>query len=291
MTITEHMKELQNIVKKNIDSYKNIYIQNEFTFVKNNLTTLQRKIIYYSFSLLKNEDRELDPEELCRKEIVIELPKFLNLMNLSNKGGEVYNAIKREVKKIGRTPLEFKNQNTEGEIYWIDKAIYEKNENGISRIKIRFTYSICEFLTQFKNYVKYNYLISHSLKSKHSIKIYELLQSRKDTNTIYIRLEDFIHTLDLSKSYKTKSQLKKYVLEVAKKELNEKLNLGFDFAFGDKNSEYKNVLVLTAKKNDNDLTLELLTQEQNKYLQLEEQQVNEIAKNSKYKTKSFEEWK
>ncbi|NBI43998.1 hypothetical protein GVX76_11140, partial [[Haemophilus] felis] len=83
----------------------------------------------------------------------------------------------------------------------------------------------------------------------------------------------------------------KYVLEVAKKELNEKLNLGFNFAFGDKNSEYKNVLVLTAKKNDNDLTLELLTQEQNKYLQLEEQQVNEITKNSKYKTKSFEEWK
>ncbi|NBI43995.1 hypothetical protein GVX76_11125 [[Haemophilus] felis] len=95
MTITEHMKELQNIVKKNIDSYKNIYIQNDFTLVKNNLTTLQRKIIYYSFSLLKNEDRELDPGELCRKEIIIELPKFLNLMNLNDKGGEVYNAIKR----------------------------------------------------------------------------------------------------------------------------------------------------------------------------------------------------
>lgn len=278
------MKHLKKIVENNMNSYKNVYVQNEFTFVKNNLTNLQKKIIYYSFSLLENEDRDLTAEELSRKEIIIELPRFLNLMSMNDKGGEIYNSIKREVKKIGRTPLEFRNKNSEGEIYWLDKAIYEKNEDGTSRIKIRFTYSICEFLTQFKNYVKYNFLISHSLKSKHSIKIYELLQTRKDTNTIYIKLEDFLYTLDLSKTYEVKSQLKKYVLEVAKKELNEKLGLGFDFEFGDKNSEYKNVLKLTAKKNDNDLTLELLTKEQREVLKEEQQELKQqIEDNSSVK--------
>lgn len=285
----KEIKELATALTNVKKTPRNIFLEKEFIKVKNNLTALQKKIVYYAFSLITEEDRNKSPSELALKTIKININDFLEMFNLKERGGRIYQDIQNEVKKIGRTPIQIeinsisKNASDqtkqkfktliESEIYWFAKVDYVKDVFHKHEIHIQFTHSVWSFLTQFENYVKYNYFISHSLKSKHSIKIYELLQSRKDTNEIITSVENFVYMLDLTNTYKNKYQLRYYVLEKAKKELNEKLDLGFEYFFDD-----NELLHIKAKQNDEDLIKKIFTNEQISSFNLEEMKLKEFKK-------------
>lgn len=278
----KEIKELAQVVNRNI------FLEKEFIKVKNNLTTFQKKLVFFAFSQLTKEDRNKTSIELAQKVVTINVNEFLTVFNLKNSGGRIYNIIQEEIKKIHRTPVQIEINSisksapdstkqkiktlVESEISWFSKVDYYKNSRN-HIIEILFTPTICDFLTQFNNYVRYNYFISHSLKSKHSIKIYELLQTRKDTNEIITNIDNFVYMLDLGNSYKQKAQLKKYVLKVAQKELNEKLELGFDFYF-DKND----TLHLTAQKNDDNIIEEIFDKKELELIKLEEKTLAEFKK-------------
>lgn len=286
----EKMKEIKELAKALTLSKRtprNVFLEKEFIKVKNNLTALQKKLVYYAFSQVTEEDRTKTPIELAEKTIRINVNEFLEMFNMKNKGGKIYQDIEREVKKIGRTPVQIQinaikdstgarqkiKRLIESEIYWFAKVDYIKDESKCSFIEIQFTHTIWSFLTQFENYVKYNYFISHSLKSKHSIKIYELLQSRKDTNEIITTIDNFVYMLDLTDTYKSKYQLRYYVLEKAKKELNEKLDLGFDYYI-----DTNNILHIKATLNDDDLVEKIFTNEQIDSFKIEEMKLKEFKK-------------
>ena len=168
---------------------------------------------------------------------------FIKVLNLNNKGGKIYKEIEKEIVDLQSKPVTYIDEyEVRHRISWFSYTAYYdttsiRNINTKKQLNleeepffvVRFTEEISNFLTSLENYVRYNFFISHILKSIHSIRIYELLQSYRNT----------------------KSQRKKYVLEKAKEELNAKLNLGFNFEID------KTKITLKANKNDDDLFKEI----------------------------------
>lgn len=268
------MKHLQKIVSKNRNLAKQfIYFQNEFNTYGSKLTPLQKNLIFFAMSSLTMEERlNLTAEQLSRRPFNIKVIDFLTACNIDpTKQKNIYKQIETDILDLQKKPITFTDEyNAIHNISWFSKTSYynkesiklknedlknSKNykiEDENSYFQLFFTYDIAACLVELTHYTSYNFLISHNLEFKYSSRVYEILQKRKDTNLIYITIPDFLDRLSLPKSYKVKSQLTYHVLDKVKKDLNEKLKLGFDYFF-DRN----NTLVLTAEKNDNDLRNEL----------------------------------
>ncbi|MDH2998517.1 hypothetical protein A1D22_10955 [Pasteurellaceae bacterium LFhippo2] len=277
------MEKLKELAKLNYhNSTNNIYLRNDFINYSSELTTLQKRIIFYAISLITEEDRELDAEELSQRLILLKVNDFFKLFETGETSSKSkYKKLENEIKDLYKKPVSYVDEfGTAHDIGWFSKTSYFtkaslkkfNQEKGTdfeecASIGIRFTYDIAQILININEYTKYNYLISHSLKFKYSIRIYELLQKRKDTNLVIMKLEDFANALALPETYKKRSQLKSYVLKKAQEELNEKLHLGFNFSFNGDN------IFLSAEKNDNDLMNEIFDVKQIKASKNEEEQL------------------
>lgn len=303
------MKHLQKIVSKNRNLAKQfIYFQNEFNTYSSKLTPLQKNLIFFAMSSLTMEERlNLTPEQLAKRPFNIKVIDFLTACNIDpTKQKNIYKQIETDILDLQKKPITFKDEyKAIHNISWFSKTSYydkesiklknedlknDKNykiEDENSYFQLFFTYDIAACLVELTQFTKYNFLISHNLEFKYSPRVYEILQQFKETNLIYISIPEFLERLSLPKSYKVKSQLTYHVLDKVKKDLNEKLKLGFDYFF-DRN----NTLVLTAKKNDNDLRNELfdfdaeLVEEIDKELKEFEEKNKENKKNSDSDTSS-----
>lgn len=267
------MKHLQEIVSKNRNLAKQfIYFQNEFNTYSSKLTPLQKNLIFFAMSSLTMEERyKLTPEQLAKRPFNIKVIDFLTACNIDpTKQKNIYKQIETDILDLQKKPITFTDKyKAIHNISWFSKTSYynkesiklknedlknDKNykiEDENSYFQLFFTYDIAACLVELTQFTKYNFLISHNLEFKYSSRVYEILQQRKDTNLIYISIPEFLDRLSLPKSYKVKSQLTYHVLEKVKKDLNEKLKLGFDYFLKD------NMLILTAEKNDDDLKKEL----------------------------------
>ena len=291
----------------------NVYLNSLFLKTYNTeMTEIQKKVVFYAISSLKNNHRDLTAEELANTKITLKISTFLQLLDLtnSNKYAEI---LCKDVEKLMKSPIVFKNElGFKKLIGWFDSVLYipkhaynkaglqtinqfkadrgagnlldhndEILDSNYSYISFQFTKSMSELLLNLADtvgYTKYNFMISHSLKSKHSIRIYELLQTRKDTNVIYMNLDEFYNALAVKDSYKrNQSDFKKRVLDVAKEELNEKFNLGFDYEVDKKAKK----VTLIAKKNDNDLCKEIFDTESYRAYKAKEAKTENTIKNKK----------
>lgn len=263
-------------------SINNVYLNQEFIkSYEPDMSDLQKKIVFFAIANLKNEHRDLSYQELFNTKFTLKIDSFIKLMGLDDKsGGYNYKRVADEIKGLIKKPVSYKGEfGKEIIIGWFDSIVYTPRQtmkqilNKMGKMKdhlgnefdpnaayisFRFTESMSKILVNLDTYVKYNFLICHSLKNKYAIRIYELLQTRKDTNTVVINIEDFIPALNLPQSYSIKSKMEKNVLQVAEKELNETLSLGFSYSFNG------NSIILKAKKNDNDLCKEIFDKEQQK---------------------------
>lgn len=262
-----NMRQLQEIAKDDFQlSTKNVYISTSFNKYISELSMMQKRLIFYTFSQLSNDDRGASKFDLAEKKLMFKVKDFIKVLNLNNQGGRIYRVIEKEITELQSKPVTYIDEfEVRHRISWFSYTAYYdtkaiKNINDQKNINleeepffvVRFTKEISQFLTSLENYVRYNFFISHFLKSIHAIRIYELLQSRKDTNTVYIKYDEFCDILNLTDTYRnSKSQMKKYVLEKAKNELNLKLNLGFEYEIN------RNRITIKAQKNDDDLFKEV----------------------------------
>lgn len=110
------------------------------------------------------------------------------------------------------------------EIRWIQgKAKYF---DGEGKIELVFSDLIMPYLTQLKGqFTSIAVKNVSALKRTYSIRIYELLMQFKKTGDRLIGVDDFRSMLGLEDKYKKFSELNKFVIKPAIKELNEKSNL------------------------------------------------------------------
>lgn len=103
-------------------------------------------------------------------------------------------------------------------------------KEGEGVIKARFTRDLEPHLLELKNrFTLYLLAVFLRLGSKYSTQIYELLKMRQDLGQYKTSVEDFRHDLGLEDKYAQFGDLKRRVIEQARKELKEKADIYFTY--------------------------------------------------------------
>lgn len=248
-----------------------IIMASELLFLPQHFTLTQKRLVAYAIGLITKNHRDMCPDEFLKTKFVIHAKYFQEAFQLGNvKNGDTYRDLKEAVdlfmREVGVLKLSNNDKNY-CKFIWVQQCNYIESEG---KIELYFSSLITDFLINFtgtnKYYVNYSLFVSHALRSQYAIRLYEILQTRQDTNCLIMSLQKFKTMFELEDSIKP-SQIRSKILERAKKELNTKLDLGFDFELN-KNNSYDGgyQLIISAKRNDKDIMKMLNFEEGTKYL-------------------------
>lgn len=161
------------------------------------------------------------------KIIRISAQKYADMMEVS-----VYN-IYRDAKKIGKQLMEkvisIENNNGWKMFHWVSSMEYIKNE-GL--IEVLLAPTIIPYIIDLEQYTEFRLENILYLNSSHAIKIYQLLSQYRKIGERIISVNDFRSILGISKlkTYEMYGSIKQRILEIAKREINEKTDLSFKYS-------------------------------------------------------------
>ncbi|MDF1685053.1 MAG: replication initiation protein [Legionellaceae bacterium] len=129
----------------------------------------------------------------------------------------------------GRTiKINTPDKSVDDETRWIyRRAIYHTGEG---KVTLHFSPTITPYLGELSaQFTSYKLMHVKKLGSVHSIRIYELLMQYEATGQRWITVDQFREVLDLEDKYPNFSDLKRWILNPAKKELSAKSNYNVNF--------------------------------------------------------------
>ena len=183
------------------------------------LSTYEQKLILTLASLVQPEDTDF-------QEYHFRIKDFMNLLGVSNKGQ--YTDVPKVTKELMKKVFEIRNGNILQQMAWLCSATYRLGE-GI--VTLKFAPDLKPYMLHLKDfYTTYKLENVLSLKSKYSIRIYELLKCNAYKKTFIIELDELKKIVGANAGYfKTYADFKKTVLLKAQKEINEKTDITFLF--------------------------------------------------------------
>ena len=179
------------------------------------LTTNQQKIILYLISKLKYKDTDFT-------ECKVDIKDFCKVCGIDLSNGRRYNELKNSIKQIADKSIWLEKENgDETLVRWIEKPTIHKNDGVIT---IRLDDDLKPYLLELKEkYTQYELIYTLKMKSKYSIRLYELLKSRQYDKlkeyTVKYSIDELKKLLD-AENYKTFKDFRRRVLEKATEEIN-----------------------------------------------------------------------
>lgn len=183
-----------------------------------NLTALEQKLIIYAISKIKPADHELD-------KIEIRVDDFCSICGIDKT--YFYTEFKEII------------DNLDGKTYWVqtDEKLFKfrwfseaEYVHGEGKVRVLLNTNLKQYLIDLKEhfteYELYNIL---ALKSKYSIRLFELFKSYSYQSFISFEIEKLKHLLFLDDNYKNFAHLKKYVLDKAIGEINKYTELEVEY--------------------------------------------------------------
>lgn len=206
------------------------------------LSSIEQKIILTLATKIKKEDKEF-------REYYFNLRSMANFLGLNSNSD--YDYLREVTKNLLSKVIEIKTEDALLQTHWLESVKYFDNN---STVELRFNPELKPFLLQLKkNFTKYQLKYAIQLKSKFSIRIYELLKQYEGIGSRLLCLEDLRKYLGIrADEYSLYSNFKNKVLKVAQKELNAKTDISFDFLeikTGRKVTELK-LIIVTSKISD-----------------------------------------
>ena len=197
---------------------------NRLALASYSLSLEEKRLIMFLTSLVRKDDKDFQIYRIPISEIKV----FFKVT-----GKDFYARLRKIAKNLRSRPLSIEKPNGGWiELGWIYKAEYRpKWENGLEHacLDLRFDPDLKPYLLDL-NERFFSYLLSNitDLKSVYSIRLYEIFMSyRRIWKTIF-ELEDLKMRLQIEGKYKNRyGDFKRKVLEVAKKELEEKTDIYF----------------------------------------------------------------
>lgn len=177
------------------------------------LSLIEQKIILYLISKLQPEDKQF-------KYYDIPLTDFYDLCGISTPQGSYYKFIKDTFKSLSDKSWWVVNFDEEGEyedlLRWIDKVrIYKKGY-----IKVRLHEDLRPHLLELKkNFTQFELSIPLSMKSKYSVRLYEILRSYKNLGKYNTQLEPLKELLN-AQNYNLAGDFFRWCINPAVKEIN-----------------------------------------------------------------------
>ena len=249
----------------------NFIMANDLLFIPQHFTLTQKRIIAYAIGLITKEHRDMCPDEFLKTKFIIHAKYFKEAFQIDNeKSGNVYKDIKDAVdlfmSEVGAFKLS-QHDKSHCKFIWVQQCNYVEDEG---KIELYFSSLITDFLINFtgskKYYVNYSLFVSHALRSQYAIRLYELLQTRQDTNCVFMSFDQFKEVLDINKTW-APYQVREKVLARAQKELNTKLDLGFTYEITKNPScDGGYQVVFKAERNNQDIMNILNFEDGKKYL-------------------------
>jgi plasmid replication initiation protein len=185
-----------------------------------NLDTIELKVLSKIISMINSKS------ETFQYYYEFELKDFKNELSLHETN---YVQLKDAVRQLSNKGFEIiKNNNIEVYSRWISSVITEK---GTGNIRVEIPKEMKEYyLNLNEKYTSVKAIYIYKLRSKYSIRLYELLSSWKTKGNITYTLEELKKMFKINSKYKRFYDFKRKVIEVAQKEfIKKEIDINFTY--------------------------------------------------------------
>jgi plasmid replication initiation protein len=203
-----------------IDENNLVIKQNCFVESIYDMSALELKLTLIAISRIAKDSNEFTST-------IISVDEFTKITNTKKDG--LYTYIKNICDNLGSKTLKiFDKEKNRYKVYpWFSKLEYYINDG---MVEIKFNNEIKPFLLLLKdNFTSYALKYIINMKSKYSIKLYELLKQYETIGHRKFELDNLKSLLNLSDGYTQFCHLKSRVLEPAKKELEKTSDIKFTY--------------------------------------------------------------
>lgn len=183
------------------------------------LSLQEQKLILTLASMVQPTDEEF-------KEYEFKIKDFMELLGVQDKSK--YTEIPKITKELMKKVFEIKEGKDILQLSWLSSARYKTGEGLVI---LKFDSSLKPYMLQLKKlYTSYRLENILSLKSKYSLRLYEVLKSNQFKKVWEVNLEDLKKLLGATeKSYSVYQNVKNRIITQTHKELKEKTDISFDF--------------------------------------------------------------
>jgi plasmid replication initiation protein len=168
----------------------------------------------------------VQPNDIEFKEYEFKIKDFIELLGIKDQSK--YTELPKITKELKKKVFDIEEGTDLIQVSWLGGVRYKRKE-GI--LILSLDKGLKPYMLQLKElYTSYKLENVLSLKSKYSIRIYEILKSNSYKKNITIELEDLKNMAgSKGKSYTVYQNLKNKVINVAQKELRLKTDISFDY--------------------------------------------------------------
>lgn len=199
---------------------------------RHQLSLQEQKIVLYLISHIK-------PDDVDFTEQVFSIADFCRFCGMDEKNGKNYSDIKNALGKLRSryvwVTLEDGSETTLG---WINKATINKN-SGL--IRLRLDEDLKPFLLLLtEHYTLYEMRYTLAMKSRYSIRLYELLRSYAYKKSVVFGIDELKRLLD-AENHALNGHFKAKVLDVAAREINEYTDISIEYGFQKEGRRFSHV--------------------------------------------------
>jgi plasmid replication initiation protein len=213
-----------------MDNYSDIYeIDTKDWITKSNT------IIESTYKLSLQEQRillitasKVQPNDEDFKAYKFRVRDLINKISAGNQVNSMYTYLKEVIKGLQSKTIEYRRGNKTFVTNWLVTSIYEETEGTIM---LKLNPDLKDFFLQLKErFTSYQLENVIQLNSVYSIRIYELLKQYEYMQKRSFTLEELRKKVGIEQNkYKQYGHFKDRVINVAKRELDEKTDIGFTF--------------------------------------------------------------
>ncbi len=217
---------MDNLVVTDIDRNRLVITQaNRLIEASYQVTLKQKKLIQIMVGRIRKDDTDF-------QEYIFRVTDLQHELDLQDKS--FYDDLKNlTAGLIGKVLKIRADDGREIQASWLASAVYlPKGTGGLdcSCVKLAFAPVLKPFLLQLKEYfAQYEFSQIAGMRSVYSIRMYEILNSRRRLHSVTFELDELKRMFLLEKKYKIARDFRIFVIEQAQREMQEKTNLSFEF--------------------------------------------------------------
>lgn len=199
---------------------------NKITNARYDFSALQKNVIYM---ILKDLQKHMSKDPSVNPEL---LENFVVSVPVAALAGEKnHSKVIEAAKGLMVRPLQY-NYERDNKKYTVATVLVHtaKHEHGSETVELSVPFDALFLLLYMgEGFTLYQLPIALTLKSKHSKRMYELCCRWRNMGGFRVDLQELRLMLSLEKKYKDVNSFRKYVLDVAQKELKHSADVWFDY--------------------------------------------------------------